>query len=73
MLNIEKYRKQVDRLKDCFHNLQSACNRLDNIINSTDPSVDDLTEAIQQISRCQQTITSQLKLMNMQNENELKS
>lgn len=76
MLDIEKFIKQAERFNDCVKNIQAAKLNLErqskrHYSNEEDDS--DIVYARDMITSAEETLVGQLKLMNIQNEEELKS
>jgi len=73
MLDIEKYQKQAQKLQACINNVNSAIGHKKDLLNSINSTIDDLSESDEAIERCEQTLIGQLKLMNIQNKEDLES
>lgn len=74
-MDIQKHQKQIDALQDCINNIKKANDVVINAEFDSMHSVDKkhLNESKLQLERCAQTLIGQLKLMAIQNREELES
>lgn len=73
MLDIEKFIKQAERFSDCVKNIRAAHMRLQKLEMSPFSIRKDVIEVQKQLDRCSETLIGQIRIMNIQNQEELKS